>query len=50
MNIIIEKNEIGIKKVSEETAHPEKMVGLGKGFFRDGSVTFQRKLREEGKL
>lgn len=50
VNIIIEENEIVIKKVSEETAHPEKMVGLGKGVFREDSVTLQRKLREEWKL
>lgn len=47
VNIIVEENEIIIKRVSEEAVTPEKMVGLGKGIFDKESVTLQRKLREE---
>ena len=50
VNIIVEENEIIIKKVLKETGLPEKMVALGKGIFREDSVTLQRKLREEWKL
>lgn len=49
VNIIVEDNEIIIKKVSEEAGTPEKMVGLGKGVFDKDSVTLIRELREEWK-
>ena len=50
INIVVEKNKIVIRKVSEEEAAVEGMVGLGKGIFDNDSVTLQRGLREEWKL
>lgn len=50
VNIIVEENEIIIKKVSEEAGPGEKMVDLGKGIFKEDAVTLQRRLREEWKL
>lgn len=50
VNIIVEENEITIKKISEEAAIPDMMVGLGKGTFNKSSVTLQRELRREWKL
>lgn len=50
VNIVVEENEIVIRKVSEEVAAIEGMVGLGKGIFNKDSVTLQRELRREWKL
>ncbi len=50
VSIIVEENEIVIKKASEQHQPVEKMVGLGKGIFNKDSVTLQRELREEWKL
>jgi hypothetical protein len=50
VNIVVEKNKIVIRKVSEEVAAVEGMTGLGKGIFDKDSVTLQRGLREEWKL
>ncbi len=50
VNIVVEKDEIVIRKVSEKLWSPERMVGLGKGIFNKDSVTLQKELREEWKL
>lgn len=50
VNIIVEENEIIIKKVSKGAGSHEKMIGLGKGIFKEDPVTLQRRLREEWKL
>ena len=50
IKIIVEENEITIKKVSEKAGTLEGMVGLGKGLFDKDSVTLQRELRGEWKL
>ena len=50
VSIIVEENEILIKKEAEPAQVVEKMIGLGKGIFNEDSVTLQRKLREEWKL
>jgi len=49
VSIIVEENEIIIKKVSKKTVTIAKMVGLGKGIFNKDSVTLQKELREEWK-
>ncbi len=49
VSIIVEKNEIIIKKVSKKTITIAKIVGLGKGIFNKDSVTLQKELREEWK-
>jgi len=49
INIIIEKNEIVIKRIPEVAGIIEEMVGLGKGVFDKDSVTLQRELRAEWK-
>ncbi len=50
VNILVEEDEIVIRKVSEKVWSPEKMIGLGKGVFSKDSVTLQRELRKEWKL
>lgn len=50
INIVVEEDEIVIRKVSEEVLTTEKMVGLGKGIFNKDSVTLQKELRGEWKL
>ena len=50
VSIIVEEDEILIKKEAEQAQVIEKMVGLGKWIFDEDSVTLQRKLREEWKL
>ena len=50
VNIIVDENEITIKKISEEAVILDMMAGLGKGIFDKDSVTLQRELREEWKL
>ncbi|HHT9135969.1 MAG TPA: hypothetical protein ACFYEK_01865 [Candidatus Wunengus sp. YC60] len=49
VSIIIEENEIIIKKVSKRSVSIEKIVGLGKGIFDKDSVTLQKELRKEWK-
>lgn len=49
VSIIVEKNEIIIKKVSKKTVTIAKIVRLGKGIFNKDSVTLQKELREEWK-
>jgi len=50
VNIIVDENEITIKKISEGAMPPDKMVGLGKGIFDKDAVSLQRELRGEWKL
>ena len=50
INIVVEEDEIVIRKASEEVLTPEKMVGLGKGIFNKDAVTLQKELRGEWKL
>lgn len=50
VSIIVEENEIIIKKVPVKATTLKKMIGLGKGIFDKDSVTLQRELREEWKL
>ena len=50
VNIIIEENEIIIKKVTGEIAILNEMVGLGKEIFGKDSVTLQKAIRAEWKL
>ena len=50
VSIIVEENEIIIKKVSKKTVTIAKMVGLGKGIFNKDSVTLQKELREVRKI
>jgi hypothetical protein len=50
VEIVVEENEIVIRKVSEEVMAIEGMIGLGKGVFDKDSVTLQKELRGEWKL
>jgi hypothetical protein len=49
VSIIVEENEIIVKKVSKKTVTITKITGLGKGIFDKDAVTFQKELREEWK-
>lgn len=50
VNIVIEENEIVIRKAPGEVWTPDEMVGIGKGIFDKDSVTLQREVRGEWKL
>ncbi len=48
--VVEEENKILIKKDAEQAHVIEQMIGLGKGIFRQDSVTLQKELRQEWKL
>lgn len=50
VSIIVEENEITIRKAAEPVAVLDKLVGLGKGVFDKDSVALQKELRGEWKL
>lgn len=50
VKVVVEENEIVIRKASEEVMAIEGMIGLGKGVFDKDSVKLQKELRGEWKL
>ncbi|MBI5789102.1 MAG: hypothetical protein HZA78_09635 [Candidatus Schekmanbacteria bacterium] len=50
INIIVEENEILIKKQTKKSKVVDEMIGLGKGIFSENSLTLQKKIREDWKL
>ena len=50
INIVVEEDEITIRKASGKIGRLEEMAGLGKGIFKKDSVSLQRELRGEWKL